>query len=136
MKNVAIKGKYIPKNKDKFLSKRTPIYRSMWERRFMIYCDRSDNIIEWDSESIHIPYISPKDDRWHNYYPDFYVKYNDKNDQIIIALIEIKPVFKRDGMSILPNGKPVKNIVMKRIWNLKFSLKKNSSNENSKTQFI
>ena len=37
MKNVAVKGKYIPKNKAKFLSKRTPVYRSMWERRFMIY---------------------------------------------------------------------------------------------------
>ena len=61
----------------------------------MIYCDRSENILEWDSESIHIPYISPKDDRWHNYYPDFYIKYKDKNDQIIKALIEIKPHFQR-----------------------------------------
>ena len=94
MKNVAIKGKYIPKNKDKFLSKRTPIYRSMWERRFMIYCDKSENILEWDSESIHIPYISPKDDRWHNYYPDFYIKYKDKNDHIINAIIEIKPKYQ------------------------------------------
>ena len=95
MKNVAIKGKYIPKNKKKFLSKRTPIYRSMWERRFMIYCDRSENILEWDSESIHIPYISPKDDRWHNYYPDFYIKYKDKHDSIINAIIEIKPSFQK-----------------------------------------
>ena len=94
MKNVAIKGKYVPKNKDKFLSKRTPIYRSMWERRFMIYCDKSENILEWDSESIHIPYISPKDDRWHNYYPDFYIKYKDKHDSIINAIIEIKPSFQ------------------------------------------
>ena len=95
MKNVAIKGKYTPKNKKKFLSKRTPIYRSMWERRFMIYCDRSENILEWDSESIHIPYISPKDDRWHNYYPDFYIKYKDKHDSIINAIIEIKPSFQK-----------------------------------------
>ena len=95
MKNVAIKGEYIPKNKHKFLSKLSPTYRSMWERRFMIYCDRSDNIIEWDSESIHIPYISPKDDRWHHYYPDFYIKYKDKHDSIIKAIIEIKPSFQK-----------------------------------------
>ena len=40
-----------PKNKGKFLSKRKPVYRSMWERRFMIYCDRSENILEWDSDA-------------------------------------------------------------------------------------
>ena len=95
MKNVAIKGKYTPQNKGKFLSGRKPVYRSMWERRFMIYCDRSESILEWDSESLHIPYVSPKDNRWHNYYPDFYIKYIDKHDQIIKALIEIKPYFQK-----------------------------------------
>ena len=95
MKNVAIKGEYIPKNRTKLLSKRNPIYKSMWERRFMIYCDKSKSILEWDSESVDIPYVSPKDGRWHNYYPDFFIKYKDKNDQIINALIEIKPYFQK-----------------------------------------
>ena len=95
MKNVAIKGKFTPQNKQKFLSKRSPVYRSMWERRFMLYCDRSENIMEWDSESIHIPYLSPKDNRWHNYYPDFYIKYKDKNNKVIKALVEIKPHFQK-----------------------------------------
>ena len=95
MKNVAVRGKYQPKDKQKFLGGRAPIYRSMWERRFMIYCDKSENIFEWDSESIHVPYISPKDDRWHNYYPDFYIKYKDKYDQIITAIIEIKPNYQK-----------------------------------------
>ena len=95
MKNVAIKGKYTPQNKEKFLSKRSPVYRSLWERRFMLYCDKSVNILEWDSESIHIPYISPKDNRWHNYFPDFYIKYMDKNNDEVTALIEIKPYFQK-----------------------------------------
>jgi hypothetical protein len=95
MKNVAIKGKYQPKDKQKFLGKRTPTYRSMWERRFMIYCDKSENIYEWDSESVHIPYISPKDNKWHNYYPDFYIKYKDKHGKIITAIIEIKPNYQK-----------------------------------------
>ena len=54
MKNIAIKGKYTPQNKSKFLSRRKPVYRSMGERRFMIYCDNSESILEWDSESIHM----------------------------------------------------------------------------------
>ena len=95
MRSVAIKGKYQPKDKQKFLGNRAPIYRSMWERRFMIYCDKSESIFEWDSESIHIPYVSPKDDRWHNYYPDFYIKYKDKRCQIITAIIEIKPHYQK-----------------------------------------
>ena len=71
MRNVAIKGKYKVKNGSKFLGTKSPIYRSMWERRFMLYCDRCESIKKWSSESIHIPYISPKDNRTHNYYPDF-----------------------------------------------------------------
>ncbi len=94
MKNTAIKGKYIPKNKSKF-NKNSAVYRSMWERRFMIYCDRSDNVLEWNSESIHIPYVSPKDDRLHNYYPDFYVKYKDVNGNTVEKIIEIKPQWQK-----------------------------------------
>jgi hypothetical protein len=94
MKNTAIKGKYIPKNKSKF-NKSSAVYRSMWERRFMIYCDRSDNVLEWNSESIHIPYVSPKDDRLHNYYPDFYVKYKDVNGNTVEKIIEIKPQWQK-----------------------------------------
>jgi len=94
MRNTAIKGKYIPKNKSKF-NKSSAIYRSMWERRFMIYCDRSDNILEWNSEAIHIPYVSPKDDRLHNYYPDFYVKYKDVKGNTVEKIVEIKPQWQK-----------------------------------------
>ena len=73
------------------LDKKSVIYRSMWERRFMIYCDRSENILKWDSESIHIPYVSPKDDRTHNYYPDFYIKYKNVEGKTVEKIIEIKP---------------------------------------------
>ena len=92
MKNTAIKGKYTPKNSYKLDNKRTTvIYRSMWERRFMLYCDRNDNILEWNSESIHIPYVSPKDNRVHNYYPDFYVKYKNTHGKTVEKIVEIKP---------------------------------------------
>ena len=62
-----------------------------------MYCDRSPQIsITWSSEEIHIPYVSPKDDKYHNYYPDFYVEYTDKAwCSFRRALIEIKPHYQR-----------------------------------------
>ena len=55
-------GRYIPSNRDKY--KGNPlkiIYRSLWERRLMDYCDRTPKVIEWGSEEIAIPYVSPVD---------------------------------------------------------------------------
>ena len=40
----------------------------------MVYCDLNENILEWGSEEIAIPYRSPIDNRVHRYFPDFYVK--------------------------------------------------------------
>ena len=94
MKNTAIKGKYTPKNRHK-TDKKSCIYRSMWERRFMLYCDRNDNILKWNSESIHIPYVSPKAGRLHNYYPDFYVKYINVHGNTVEKIVEIKPQWQR-----------------------------------------
>lgn len=92
MKNTAIRGKYLPKNPQKYRGNINRItYRSMWERRFMIYCDRSDKITSWSSEELHIPYISPKDNKWHNYYPDFVV--NTFTNRTIV--VEIKPYYQK-----------------------------------------
>ena len=90
MKNTAIKGKYVPKNTNKFSAK-DAIYRSLWERRFMLYCDRNKNILEWSSENIVIPYTHPKDNKLHNYYPDFYIKYINVHGNTVEKIIEIKP---------------------------------------------
>jgi hypothetical protein len=49
------------------------IYRSLWELKFMNYCDLNENIIKWSSEEIWIPYVSPLDNRCHKYFPDFYL---------------------------------------------------------------
>ena len=60
----------------------------------MLYCDRCESIKKWSSESIHIPYISPNDNRTHNYYPDFYVEYVDKKGGNRKCVIEIKPFWQ------------------------------------------
>ena len=45
----------------------------------MVYCDQSDNILEWGSEEVVIPYVSPLDGRVHRYFPDFYIKVKQSN---------------------------------------------------------
>ena len=72
---MAYSGRYIPTKPEKY--KGNPmkiIYRSLWERRLMVYCDQNDKVIEWGSEEIIIPYYSPLDGRTHRYFPDFYMK--------------------------------------------------------------
>ncbi len=89
---MAYRGRYIPSKPRKY--KGDPdkiIYRSLWERKFMVYCDRNDAILEWGSEEIIIPYVSPLDGRRHRYFPDFYVKVKQKDNSIKKLLIEVKP---------------------------------------------
>jgi hypothetical protein len=57
----------------------------------MKYCDLNENILEWGSEEIALPYRSPVDNKIHRYYPDFYIKVKESTGQIKKYLIEIKP---------------------------------------------
>ena len=89
---MSYKGYYKPSYPRKY--KGDPnniIYRSLWERKFMRYCDMNENILEWGSEEIVVPYRSPVDNRYHRYFPDFYIKYKDNNGKIKKSIIEIKP---------------------------------------------
>lgn len=89
---MAYKGKFIPTNTKKYRGNPTNIiYRSLWERKFMVYCDLNENILEWGSEEIIIPYRSPLDSRVHRYFPDFYIKVLEKNGSVQRYIIEIKP---------------------------------------------
>ena len=89
---MSYKGKYQPSYPKKYKGDHTNIiYRSLWERKFMRYCDLNENILEWGSEEIVVPYRSPVDNRYHRYFPDFYIKYKDNNGKIKKSIIEIKP---------------------------------------------
>ena len=57
----------------------------------MKYCDTTKSIIEWGSEELVIPYVSPWDGRYHRYFPDFYVKVRTKNGSVKKYIIEVKP---------------------------------------------
>ena len=89
---MSYKGKYQPSYPKKYKGDHTNIvYRSLWERKFMVYCDKNENILEWGSEEVVVPYRSPVDNRYHRYFPDFYIKYKDNNGKIKKSIIEIKP---------------------------------------------
>lgn len=86
------KGFYTPSHPEKYKGKKDVIiYRSSWELRFMRYCDTHSNILEWSSEEIIIPYVSPIDGKMHRYFVDFYVKVRNKTGDIEKLLVEIKP---------------------------------------------
>jgi len=57
----------------------------------MVYCDNNQNILEWGSEEIVVPYRSPLDNRYHRYFPDFYIKVRESSGKIKKMIIEIKP---------------------------------------------
>jgi len=85
-------GRYKVKNYQKYKGDPTNvIYRSSWELKFLKYCDDNENILEFGSEEIVVPYMSPLDGKVHRYFPDFYIKVRDKSGQIKKYLIEIKP---------------------------------------------
>lgn len=89
---MSYKGKYSPSYPQKYKGDPTNIvYRSLWERKFMKYCDLNENILEWGSEEIALPYRSPIDNRIHRYFPDFYIKVKEPTGQIKKYIIEIKP---------------------------------------------
>lgn len=89
---MAYKSKYKPENLDKYVGDPTNIVcRSSWERKVCKFLDFNENVIEWGSEEIAIPYYSDIDKKWHRYYPDFICKIKNKNGGIDKLVIEVKP---------------------------------------------
>jgi hypothetical protein len=84
-------GAYTVKNKEKYVGKGTPRYRSGWELTFMMFLDNNEHVIQWASESISIPYRNPLTGKQSMYIPDFFVTYRGRNNTVRAELIEIKP---------------------------------------------
>lgn len=110
------KGQFRPTNIYKYKGDHTNIiYRSLLERRYMEYFDLASNILEWSSEEIVIPYISPFDDRIHRYYPDFYIKKKESDGSILSYIVEIKPASKTKPPKI-PKGRSKKYLYEQKDW--------------------
>ena len=85
------RGKYHPKNAEKYVGLKTPTYRSSWEQAFMRLCDEHPNVYQWASEAIRIPYRHPLTGKYTIYVPDFFIVYADKEGRKHAELVEVKP---------------------------------------------
>ena len=104
--------KFYPKNPSKYRGDPTQIFmRSSWETRFSIWADSNPAIVEWSSETVVIPYISPVDNRWHRYFVDFWIKVKDKDGKLTTYLVEIKP-HKQSVPPEVKKGKHTKTLMM------------------------
>ena len=81
----------------------------------MVYCDKNSAIVEWGSEEVVIPYISPLDGRRHRYFPDFYIKVKQVDGSYKRIIIEVKP--KHQTMPPKPQQRKTKKFINEvRTW--------------------
>lgn len=85
------RGKFVPKNPQKYVGNKQPTYRSSWEWAFMNFCDSHPSVHKWASEAISIPYRNPLTSKQTIYVPDFFIQYVDKKGKMYTEIIEIKP---------------------------------------------
>lgn len=87
------KTKFIPNNPTKYIGDVDKIIcRSLWERKFCKFLDENKNIIRWSFETLKIPYLSPVDNQFHIYLPDFIVEKKNKEGSVETLVVEIKPL--------------------------------------------
>ena len=123
---MAYRGKYYPTYPKKYKGDPSNIiYRSLWERKFMVYCDRNEKILEWGSEEFFIPYRSPLDGKIHRYFPDFYVKVKTKQNTIKKWVVEVKPKIQTRPPKT-PKRKTKKYINEVRNWAVNYAKWKNA----------
>ena len=87
-------GKFSPRNPDKYVGGDVSniTYRSSWEKKVMIRFDSDPSILKWNSEDLKIKYISPVDNRIHNYHVDFTIEVRTKTGEIKKFIVEVKPL--------------------------------------------
>jgi hypothetical protein len=92
---MAYKGLYTIENKKKYAGDPlNVVYRSLWEREVFKWCDRNPKIKKWSSEEIIIPYYFDMDKKYHRYFPDLKIVFENKT-----IVVEIKPAKE----TVLPN---------------------------------
>ena len=87
-KKSSYKGIYKPTNPKKYVGNvKHIVYRSLWERKFMVFCDTQDSVKHWSSEEFNVVYYNPITKKLHKYFPDFVIK-TSNNEKF---MIEVKP---------------------------------------------
>lgn len=102
-------GKFTPTNPKKYKGTLPIFARSSLEFRFMRWCDRNDLVVEWGSETVVIPYISPVDGKRHRYFTDGNILLK-VGESIKKYIIEIKP--ERQTKPPVPSLKKKRSTVL------------------------
>ncbi len=89
--NYYTQGIYNLRNPQKYKGTLPCVYRSHPEWLICRFLDGKDCIIEWNSESIIIPYIKPTDNKVHRYFVDFSCIFKMPNGTTQKYLLEYKP---------------------------------------------
>jgi len=96
---------YTPSNPQKYVGDVSNIvYRSSYELKAFRWCDFTPSILEWSSESIVIKYFDPTTQKIRRYFPDLYLRLEEKTGEVKRYIVEIKP--KRQTLP--PNPSPRK----------------------------
>jgi len=87
-----LQGKFKPRNPEKYKGNPTEIYyRSSWEKLCMNYFDLREDVQSWQSEEKCIWYADPVSKKNRRYFPDFIIKYKNKDGILVTEVIEVKP---------------------------------------------
>lgn len=116
-------GFFTPKHPEKYIGNINKIiFRSSYEKIFMIFLDTTETVIYWNSEGVAINYFDSTTNTTRKYYPDFLIQVK-TTDGIKSILIEIKP----EKQTKIPNGKKM----TKRLINETVMYQKNLDKWNS-----
>ena len=84
-------GVFEPKNPEKYKGTLPIVFRSSFELKFMRYCDYSQNIQQWGSESVVVQYFDPVSNKIRRYFTDFIIGIKLPSGEFKKMVIEIKP---------------------------------------------
>jgi len=121
---MAYRGRYTPKNKDKYAGDPAGVvYRSLWERNTFRWLDANPDVIAWGSEEIVVPYVCGTDNKVHRYFVDLFFKTKDGK----MYLIEIKP--KKELTPPKNPGKKTRKYIRESLTYIKNQSKWKAANE-------
>jgi hypothetical protein len=69
----------------------------------MKWLDLREDVQKWSSEEKAVPYYDPVQKKWRRYFPDFIVKYKNRDGIVMTEMIEVKP--KKDVIGPPENPK-------------------------------
>ena len=81
-------GYYDVSRSVKYYGPRPCIYRSSWEWKFMLWCERMEHVVSWSSEPFTIPYLCLETGKTREY-NIYFIVHTDKQEK---QLIEVKPL--------------------------------------------